>query len=108
MRDGQHAHTSFPSRVVRAPTKPFEVVHVDLGLVETPSLRGNRYFALVTYQQTRYRFVLFMQRNSDFLPAFKALLMVVHALTNSGEICRIHSDKGGEFVGAECEAGIAS
>lgn len=102
---GKHAHTSLPSKVARAPTRPFEVIHVDLGSVETPSLRGNRHFALVTCQQTRYRFVLFMQRKSDFLPAFKALVLDVQALTDGGKICRIQSDNGGEFIGAECKHG---
>lgn len=102
---GKHTSQSFPSSATRLASRPFEIIHVDLGTVEVPSLRGHKYFGLVTCERTRYRIPLFMPRKSDFLTCFKGMVLDVAALTGGDDkIRRIHSDNGGEFVGAACEA----
>lgn len=101
---GKHSSQSFPSSAVRSATQPFEILHADLGTVEVPSMRENKYFGLVTCEKTRYRIALFLPRKNAFLERFREMVLDVKALTNGGKIKRLHTDNGGEFIGVECEA----
>ena len=103
---GKHTRASFQSNEskVRSAKKPLEIVHMDLiGPIDTPSLSGARYGLLFTDDVTRWRRIYFLKEKSDALEKLMLYEGDMSALLNDRDIkiARLHSDNGGEFVGAK-------
>ena len=87
--------------------EPFELIHVDTaGPYRVEGIGRVRYFTVFTDDMSRYRWV-YTHRTKDELPTIlRKFLADVGAMRIDGKhykVCRLRSDNGGEYTGAEFE-----
>jgi hypothetical protein len=100
----KNTRSSFPSTgdLSRDAHKPLDIVHVDVtGPVDTISLGGARYALIFTDAYSRWRVVYVLATRDQVLSKLKEYLLDMNALLHGAKVKRLHSDGGGEFIGAE-------
>ncbi|CAI7738879.1 unnamed protein product [Closterium sp. NIES-54] len=98
--------TKFPFRSGTGPAKaPLALVHMDVvGPTRAPSLSGSRYFLTIVDDHTRAMWVYPLKSKGEVAAAVLKEWMP-KALRESGHKVKvIHTDNGGEFIGADFEA----
>ena len=79
-------------------SKPLEIIHADLcGPTRTPTLQGERYFALFVDDYTRMMWVYFIKYKSKEFERFKNLKALVEN-ENDSKIKCFRTNRGGEFT----------
>ena len=82
-------------------SKPLEIIHADLcGPTRTPTLQGERYFALFVDDYTRMMWVYFIKYKSEPFSCFNNLNALVENEKGSKIKC-LRTDRGGEFTSKE-------
>ena len=101
----KHTRARFPLRenakIEDGLLKPFEIVHVDLfGAIDTKSIGGARYGMIVGCRSTKWRFFYALEFKDQALPKFKECMKAINTMTGgTAKVRRLHSDRGGEFIG---------
>jgi transposase InsO family protein len=96
---------SFAPIKERKATRPFERLHADFMEVNVKSFGGNRYAAVFKCEFSGYSFVVLMHHKSEHVATFEYVLDTIDTLYRHGgveavEVHGLHTDNGGEFVGA--------
>jgi len=95
---GKAAMTPLPSAGGGRVRKRLQLVHSDLGgPMSKPSRGGALYFGTFTDDFSRWTDVVFLQKKSDLLSAYKKWLTKAQLHTGT-KIKILHSDNGGEYV----------
>lgn len=82
--------------------RPLDIVHVDVtGPMDTISLGGARYALIFTDAYSRWRVVYVLATRDQALSKLKEYQLEMNTLLHGAKVKRLHSDGGGEFIGAE-------
>lgn len=88
----------------RRSCKPGEYIHSDLcGPFETPSLGGNRFYAIFKDEHSAYRIVYPLKTKDQLLEKLKQVISQIRSETGNNVI-RLRSDNGREYVNKDVAA----
>ena len=102
---GKLTRKQYSSRPRRT-TRPLELVHMDVGVVNTKSLRGHLYFVLFVDDFSRECFAHFLQSKDMASDKIDEFIEYVENQTGH-RVKELRSDRGGEFL-AGTVAGICA
>lgn len=92
----------FPNETKNRTAMYAELVHTDLrGPVQMTSLGGCTYYISFTHNFSRQTKVEFLKAKSEALTAFKQYKANLAQQSPSTRICKLRSDRGGEYLSAE-------
>lgn len=78
--------------------QPLYRIHMDLSGRKLSSLKGERYYLLITDDYSRYRWVYFFKTKDETLIACKSFLNRVERESYPCRVSHLRSDGGGEFT----------
>ena len=84
--------------------KAGEYIHSDLcGPFETPSLGGNRYYAIFKDEHSAYRLIVFLETKDQLLEKLKQVVTQIRSETGNNVI-RLRTDNGREYLNKDVTA----
>ena len=95
---GKMKQSPYPKHAVKAPvTEKLALVHIDICGPFRPSRHGYKYFATITDDATRYRWVLLLKTKDEVVPKFKEWLPYAETQSER-KLKALRSDHGTEFT----------
>ena len=100
---GKLTRQRFPKKASGRATRPLELVHTDVGVVNVPGLEGHLYYVVFVDDHSRKVFLYCLKKKSEVMAALKQFVKMAETQTGH-RLKRLRSDRGGEFCSAEMKA----
>lgn len=93
---GKLTRRKFPKKATRRASRPLELVHSDVGVVNTLSLGGHRYYVVFVDDHTRRTFLYLMKTKDEVITHLDTFVRLAERQTGR-KLQKIRSDRGGEY-----------
>lgn len=97
---GKQQRLPFPKNSNSKTTKPLELVHTDVSVMNVKSIGGSKYFVTFIDDFSRFFTVYMLKSKDEVFLRFKEFLKMAENLTGQ-KLKRLRSDNGGEYVSVE-------